>query len=231
MSGHSHFATIKRKKEATDKKRGQVFARISQVIALAAKQGGKVLENNPKLKNAIEEAKKINAPKSLIDKAIQKGAGELAGSKIESFLFEAMGPENSIFLIEGITDNKNRTLGEIKKILQDNKGKLVTEGSVKWQFEQKGIIFIKIKNKEEQELEAIEVGAENIEEADGFLKIYTKMNELEDVKKHFDKEIESSKIEWVAKEKIEVNNLKEIESLAEALFDNDDIQEVYSNLK
>ncbi|MDD5606763.1 MAG: YebC/PmpR family DNA-binding transcriptional regulator [Candidatus Pacebacteria bacterium] len=227
MSGHSHFSTIKRKKEAEDKKRGQIFSKMTQVIALAAKEG-KNPEANVKLKNAIEEAKRVNLPKSLVEKAIQKGSGELGGEKLESFLFEAYGPGNISLLIEGITDNKKRALGEIKKILTENRGKLVAEGAIKWQFEKKGVILLKPENKEQAELITIDSGAENFEWQEDVLKIYTKVEKLETVKKNLDQKIEESFIAWVAKEKIQA---EDITKLIESLLDNNDVQKVYSNLK
>ncbi len=233
MSGHSHFSTIKRKKEVEDKKRSQNFSKMTRLISLAVKEGGQNEESNYKLKNAIEEAKKLNVPKALIEKAIQKGSGELAGEKLESFIFEAYGPGNVSLIIEGITDNKKRSLAEIKKLLNDNKGKMIAEGAIKWQFDQKGIILIKAENKEEAELKAIESGAENFEWDDDFLKIYTKIEDLEKVKNNLNQDIENSFIGWIAKEQIEVpqNIKKDLEKLFDNLIDHDDIQEVYSNLK
>ncbi len=234
MSGHSHFSTIKRKKEITDKKRGQVFSKITRLISLAVKEGGGNIEANPKLKNAIEEGKKVNLPKALVEKAIQKGSGELSSDKLESFLIEAYGPENVAIIIEGITDNKNRSLSGIKKILNDNNGKMVTEGAIKWQFEQKGVIIIPlIKDLEDFELKIIELGIEDFQKQDNFLIIYTKTEDLEKIKKNIDREIEDSFISWIAKEKIEVSEKikKNIENLFELLSDHDDVQQIYSNLK
>ncbi len=232
MSGHSHFSTIKRKKEVTDKKRSQIFSKMTQVIALAAKDGGSSPETNSKLKNAIEDAKKLNLPKALIEKAIQKGSGKLDSGKIESFLFEAHALNNVVLLIEGITDNKNRSLGEIKKTLTNNNAKLVTEGAVRWQFEQKGIIIIENQqDKEETELEIIDSGAENFEWQEDILTVYTKVEDLEKVKEKINTNIDTAFLGWVAKERININGQEKIENLIEELLENDSVQKVYSNLK
>ncbi len=233
MSGHSHFATIKRKKEVTDKKRGQIFSKITRLIALAARERGGNPDANHRLKNAIEEGKKVNLPKDLIEKAIQKGVGDLSGEKLESFIFEAYGPGNISLIIEGITDNKNRALGEVKNILNKNKGKIVSEGAIKWQFSRKGILLIKDDESEELELKIIESGAENFEREDGFLRVYTRPEELEKVKQNINQEVESASIEWVAKEEMALDEKKrnDAENLFESLLESNDVQQVYSNLK
>ena len=137
MSGHSHFKSIKRVKEAGDKKRGQIFSKMAKAISVAAKEGGPNPEANPKLKAAIEIAKNVNIPKDNIERAVLRGSGKLEGEKLEEVLFEAYGPEGIAIIIEGITDNKNRALGEIKQALSQNGGKLVGSGGVRWMFERK----------------------------------------------------------------------------------------------
>ncbi len=234
MSGHSHWASIKHKKGAADEKRGKVFSKISRMISVAAKQGGGDPEANSKLRLAVEQAKQANMPKDNIERAIKKGTGELEGEKLEQVVFEAYGPGKTAIIIEGITDNKNRTLSEIKQILNQNKGKLANEGSVKWLFERKGSIIINKENKEELELIVIEAGAEDINEHDEFLEIYTKPEDLEKVKKNLEEKgikPESVSLDWVAKENIEVKEKEACEKLFEALDDNDAVQNIYSNLK
>jgi len=166
MSGHSHAKTVKRVKEAEDKKRGKAFSKMARVIILAAKERGSDPGSNYKLKMAIDQAKQINMPKENIERAIKKGTGELKGEKLEQFVFEAYGPAKTAIIIEGITDNKNRSLSEIKQILNQYNGKLAGTGSVKWLFERKGTITVdneqKTINKEDVELTAIEAGAEDI---------------------------------------------------------------------
>jgi YebC/PmpR family DNA-binding regulatory protein len=251
MSGHSHFASIKHKKGKADEARGKAFSKMARVISIVAKEGGGSPDSNYKLRMIIEQAKEINMPKENVERAIKKGTGELAGEKLESFVFEAYGPEGIALIIEGITDNKNRTLGDIKKILTQYNGKLAGEGSVKWMFERKGAIIINsqfpipldtkgtprraaFQKKEELELLVIEAGAEDIYWYDDSLEVYTKPEDLEKVKKNLEAKeikIESSSLDWVAKEKVEAKNKEFCEKLFEALDENDDIQNIYSNLK
>jgi YebC/PmpR family DNA-binding regulatory protein len=237
MSGHSHFATIKHKKGVADEKRGKAFSKMARVISVAAKEGGGDPDSNYKLRMVIDQARGINMPKDNIERAIKKGTGELAGEKLEAVTFEAYGPGKIAIIIEGITDNKNRTLGEVKQILIKYNGKLAGEGSVRWMFERKGAIIIdgSQKPKEELELIAIDAGAEDIlEHDDGFIDIYTKPEDLEKVKKNLEEKeikIESSSLDWVAKEKVTTENKESCEKLFEALDDNDAVQDIYSNLK
>ena len=134
MSGHSHFKTIKYKKGAADAKRSNLFSKMSREIIIAAKEGGDV-NFNSKLRIAVERAKEYNMPKENIERSIKKGTGQLPGEILESIILEAYGPGGTAIIIEGITDNKNRALGEIKKILIQNNSKLVGEGGVRWMFE------------------------------------------------------------------------------------------------
>lgn len=137
MSGHSHARTVKHKKDIEDKKRGKIFSKISRLIILAVKEKGKDPEINPQLRLAIEKAKEFNVPKDNVEKAIKRGAGELEGEKLEEFIYEAYGPAGTALIIEGITDNKNRTLSEIKNTLAKHEGKLAQAGNVKYLFEKK----------------------------------------------------------------------------------------------
>ncbi len=233
MSGHSHWATIKHKKGAEDEKRGKIFSKMARIISITAKEGGNP-EMNSKLRQAIEEARKVNMPKDNIERAIKKGTGEIKGDQLEEIAYEALGPENINLIIEIITDNKNRTLGEIKQILQKHNYKIADEGSVRWAFEKKGLLVIKIENnKEALELKAIEAGAEEIEEIDNFLEIQTRPEELDQEKKTLDVDTETSTLIWQAKEEIDVSQKVKIslEKLFEDLNDNDAIQEIYSNLR
>jgi YebC/PmpR family DNA-binding regulatory protein len=241
MSGHSHWKSIKRVKEAEDKKRGQIFSKLSRQISVAVKEKGGDPEMNPKLRLAIEEARSFNMPKDNIERAIKRGSGELEGARLESVLFEAYGPGGIAIIIEGITDNKNRTLGEIKQIFNQNNGKLADSGSVKWMFKRKGCLEIQSKKYEEKkredlELLAIEAGAEDIYWHNSVLDVYTKPEELEKVKKNLEEkgiQIESAALDWVAKEQVELDNKDKeaCQKLFEALDENEAVQEIYSNLK
>jgi len=173
-------------------------------------------------------------PKDNIERAVKKGTGELVGEKLEEVILEAYGPNKIAIILECITDNKNRTLGEVKKILSQYNGKLADEGSVQWLFDKLGEISIETDDKERVELEAIEAGAKDIEWEDNIVYIYTDLADLDKAKKHLESkgfEINSSSPSWIAKDKIEVGNLEPIEKLFNALDDNDDIQNIYSNIQ
>ncbi len=245
MSGHSHAKTIKHQKNITDQKRGQMFSKMARVISVAVKEGGPNPETNAKLRVAIEEAKKINMPKENVERAVKQATGGAGGTNLEEVIFEAYGPGGIAIIIEGITDNKNRTLGEIKQILSQNGGKLVGEGSVQWMFGRKGCITIdaqfsisnsQIKNKEELEMMAIEAGAEDIYWHEELLDVYTKIEDLEKVKKSLEErgvKVESASLDWVAKEQIGLNEKQKesCQKLFESLDELDGVQEIYSNLK
>ncbi len=243
MSGHSHFKSIKHQKDIADAKRGKIFSKMARVITIAAKEKGGDPEANAKLKIAIEQAKSFNMPRENIDRAIQKGTGALAGENLEEVIFEAYGPGGIAIIIEGIADNKNRALGDIKQILNQFNGKLAGEGSVRWMFERKGVITIdlksqapNLKNKEELEMEAIEAGAEDILWDNDIFDIYTKVENLETIKKTLEAKglkIDSVKPAWIAKETIEISEREKesCQKLFEALDENDTVQDIYSNLR
>lgn len=240
MSGHSHAKTIMATKTANDAKKGKIYSKYGRLITIAVKDGGGSgdPEKNSKLKNVIEQAKNMNMPKENIERAIKKGTGELAGEILEEVSFEGFGPGGIAIIIDGITDNKNRTLGEIKTILNTNNGKLAGEGAVRWMFERKGTITINGEGKAKDELEllTIEIGAEDVFWRDNLLALYTKPEDLEKIKKGLEEKqikIESASLEWVAKEEIEVSDKEKEASqrLFEALDESDDVNDIYSNLK
>ncbi|MDO8436478.1 MAG: YebC/PmpR family DNA-binding transcriptional regulator [bacterium] len=238
MSGHSHAKTVKHQKEATDAKRGKLFSKIAQQILIAAKEKGGDQNTNSALRMVIEKAKEYNMPKENIERAIKKGTGELAGESLESIIVEAYGPGGIAIIIEGIADNKNRALGEIKQTLSQYGGKIANEGSVRWMFDRKGCITLRITNKPKEELElmAIEAGAEDICWHENVLDIYTKPDELERTKKLLEEKgikIESASLDWTAKEEISVDEkTKETcQKLFEDLDELDSVQEIYCNIK
>ncbi|HPD19815.1 MAG TPA: YebC/PmpR family DNA-binding transcriptional regulator [Candidatus Pacearchaeota archaeon] len=237
MSGHSHWHSIKFKKGVADAKKSKIFSKLAREISIAARESGADLTFNPKLRTVVDKAKAVNMTSESIDRAIKKGAGELGGANFEEFTFETYGPGNTALIVEGITDNKNRSLGELKIILNQNGGKMVAEGAIRWMFEKKGVIYINketLKEKEEAELLAIESGAENFEWQEDGLIVYTKPEDLERIKNFFrdnNIEIESGDLEWVAKETIELSpDLKEKnQKLFDALDEHDDVQNIYTN--
>lgn len=238
MSGHSHFKTIKAQKELADAKRGKIFSKLGRVITIAANEKGPDPLTNSKLKTAIEQAKQFNMPRENIERAIKKGAGDLTGENLEEIFIEGFGPGGIALIIEGITDNKNRTLGEIKGILGEHDGKMAGEGAVRWMFDRKGRLYISAEGtpKEALELIAIEAGADDIRWDDSVLEVYTKPENLDAVKKTLEEKhanIESAGLIWIEKESILVNpaEREKIQTLFEALEDNDAIQDIYSNVK
>ncbi|MDD2274278.1 MAG: YebC/PmpR family DNA-binding transcriptional regulator [Candidatus Pacebacteria bacterium] len=231
MSGHSHFHNIKLKKGAEDAKRSKLFSKLSKEISVAVKDGGTDVAFNPKLRSIVDKAKGLNMPNDSIDKAIKRGSGELEGVTFEEFLMEAYGPDNMALLIEGITDNKNRSINEIKLIISQKGGKMVNEGAIKWMFERRGVIGItEIQSKEDAELLVIEAGAEDILWEEDNLIVYTKPEEMEQVKKELESfKIDFANLEWVAKEKISVDE-ERCNSFIEAIEDHDDVSNVYTNI-
>jgi YebC/PmpR family DNA-binding regulatory protein len=248
MSGHSHSKKIKHEKDATDAQRSNVFSKLAKEISIAAKQGTDPAINS-RLRVAMERARSFNMPKDNVERAVKRATGEGGQNvQLEEMLLEAYGPGGIAILIFVITDNKNRTLSEIKQILSTHQGKLGEGGAVRWMFEQKGVLTIPQsspfegsrvagqKSKEELELLAIEAGAEDIFwNEDGSLDIYTKPTELENVKKKLEEQgipLGSTSLDWVAKDVVEAaQNVKEAsQKLFDALDENEDVQDVYSNL-
>lgn len=239
MSGHSHFKTVMHKKGAEDQKRGKIFSKLARMISVAAREGANP-ETNTKLRQALEEAKSFNLPRGNIERAIKKGTGELGEEKLEEINYEAFGPGGIAVIIEGITDNKNRTLSEIKQILKKYGGKLAESGSVRWLFERKGVITLSVitQDREDLELKAIEAGAEDIylHKTEDILDVYTKPEELEKIKKNLETQgfkIESTSLDWVSREQVEIpeEEKEKCEKFFEELSENDAVQDIYSNLK
>lgn len=238
MSGHSHFKTIKATKDANDAKRGKIFSKITRVIALAVKEKGKDITTNTALRAAIEKAKEFNMPKENIERAIKKGSGDLTGENLEELSVEGFGAGGIAIIIEGITDNKNRTIGEIKSTFGQFNGKMAGEGSVRWMFDKRGLVMVGCENKQKEECEmlAIEAGAEDIRPRDNGLEIYVSPENLDKTKKLLEErglKIESTSLGWVAKEEISVSDKdkEKMIKLFDALDENDAVQDIYSNLK
>ena len=243
MSGHSHWSTIKHKKQITDAKRGKSFSKLSQMISVAVKEKGKDPQTNPSLRMAIEKARSFNMPKDKIENAIKRGSRELQETNLEKIIFEIYGPGNSAIIIECLSDNKNRTLGEIKQVLSQVDAKLANTGSVQWLFQRKGVIVLspyklddlKQEDKETLELKIIESGAENLKWREDTLKVYTKVEELEKVKnilKNQGLKIKSTSLDWIAKEEIDLpeKNQGKFKKLFELLNELESVQVIYSNI-
>lgn len=241
MSGHSKWSTIKRKKGVADQKRGKIFSKISKIITIAARDGGGDPSSNFKLRLAMDKARSVNMPQDNIERAIKKGTGELAGgSQIENVTYEAYGPGGIAIMIDTITDNKNRTVSELKKILSDHEGKLGGSGSVSWMFERKGVIRISefnMENRENIELLAIENDASDIKEEEKNLVINITPERLTNLKDILDKEgikVDSAEVELITKNPVKIEDkgiLGKIEKLMEVLDEHEDVNEIYSNIE
>src|SRR3989339_376118 len=236
MSGHSKWANIKHKKAKEDAKRGQTFTKIIKEITVCAKAGG-IPENNPQLRQLIEKAKEANMPGENITRAVKKGTGELPGVSYESISYEGYGPGGTALIIEALTDNKNRTVADLRHIFGRHNGNLAETGSVNWMFEKLGVIRGNANGKKEDDLfEALlDFDIQNIEFDENLVTITTAMSSLQEVTeavKNLGVKVEHSELEWVAKNNLEVSEDIEEKAFAlfEALEDNDDVQNVYSNL-
>lgn len=238
MSGHSKWAQIKRQKEATDRKKGQAFSRLSKAITLAAKEKGGDPETNFALRLALEKAKQANMPQVNVERAIKKGEGSEEGGAMEEVFYEIYGPAGAAVIAQAITDNKNRTVSEVKNILSKNNGRLGETNSVRWLFEEKGVLRVKIAKNQKEEfiLAAIEAGAEDIREEGEDIAVITKKEDFQKVKEALDKKtrVDSAAVELLAKNPLEISEpskIKQIKNFLEKLEQCEDITNLFSNLK
>ncbi len=239
MSGHNKWSQIKHRKALTDAKKGKLFSKMARLISLAARVGGGEAETNPTLRSLMDKARLLNMPIDNIERAIAKGTGKLAGAQIEEFLLEAYGPGGSALLIEGTTDNRNRSISELKFLLSEHNGKLANLGSVLYLFERQGLLTIKISpaQKDEIELLAIDKGAQDIKQPnEETLEIYTKPEDLDKIKKSLEEKnikTEEASLIWAAKNETALTDAKDkerLEKLFEALDEQEDVNEVYTNI-
>ena len=232
MSGHSKWATTRRAKEGKDAKRSGLFTKLAKAISIAARDGGDP-EMNFKLRMAIDRAKKLSLPKDNIERAIKSGTGENAGAVIEEITYEGYGPNGIALIIETITDNKNRTVGEIKHALTKHGGNMGGNGSVMWMFDRKGVIYLEDKNiNDEQELLIIDAGADDIIKDDKSVIIYTRDAELHKIKDALENnnfKISDSRLEYIPKEKAQVENQEKVLKFMDVIDDLDDVQNIYTN--
>lgn len=237
MSGHSKWHNIRVKKTAADKARGKVYTKHAKMIEIAAQRGGDP-DTNTALKNAIAEAKADSVPNANIERAIKKGSGELKGEKMEEVLYACMAPGGVACLIECLTDNTNRTLGNVKTIISKNGGAFTESASVLWMFARRGVVVAKkagAANVEELELELIDFGAENIDASDDTVTVTTDIagwTKVRDFLKGNGWEILSAGLRYVAVQKAPLPDEKAVEQLAEfvsLLEEDDDVSEVHTN--
>jgi len=236
MSGHSKWSTIKHKKGAADAKRGKTFTKVIKEITVAARIGGSDVDGNPRLRLAVQKAKEVNMPQENVTRAIKKGTGELEGIQYEETSYEGYGPGGVAIFMEVMTDNKNRTVGELRATLGKNGGNMGENGCVAWIFEQKGIITVKTSEKDEDELLELVINAsgDNMQTIDDYYEITTSVESFESVRKA----IEDANINTQSAEltripqntvNVEEKNCKSLLRLMDMLEDHDDIQKVYSN--
>ncbi|WP_320170723.1 YebC/PmpR family DNA-binding transcriptional regulator [Maridesulfovibrio sp.] len=235
MAGHSKWANIQHRKGRQDAKRGKIFTKMAKDIIIAAKGGGDPAMNAT-LRLAVAKAKAVNMPNDKIDTAIKKGTGELAGGDISEVMYEGYGPGGVAVLIEGATDNKNRTVAEVRHILGKGGGSMGEAGCVAWMFDKKGVMsFDSEKFTEDQLLEiGLEAGAEDVIAEEGSLEVHCAPEDFSAVQKAFEEAecaAESSELSFVPKNLIEVDvpTAKKLMALMEKLEDNDDVQNVYLN--
>ena len=236
MSGHSKWASIRHKKGAVDAKRGKVFSKLIKEITVAARLGGGDPEGNPRLRVAIQAAKAQNMPKDNIARAVKKGTGELAGTSYEEYNYEAYGPGGVALMMNCLTDNRNRTIADIKHIFERHGGNLGEPGCVSWIFEKKGLFVFEKNSVEEEKLLdlALEAGAEDIKDSDTQFEVLADPADFESIKKAFDDEGLSyslAEISMIPQNtvKLEGRDAERVLNLLEALEENDDISHVYAN--
>jgi len=236
MSGHSKWSTIKRKKARTDAQRGRIFTKLIREITIAARLGGGDENANPRLRAAIAAAKAANMPAENIERAVKRGTGELPGTHFEEARYEGYGPGGVALMIETLTDNKNRTVAEIRHLLSKYDGNLGASGCVSWMFERKGVIYVQAENVSEDDLvmAVLDAGAEDIRSEEGSYEIITAPEDFERVKEALQQNgipIDSAEITLYPKStvRVEGREAEKLLRLMDALEEHEDVQHVYSN--
>jgi YebC/PmpR family DNA-binding regulatory protein len=237
MAGHSKWANIKHRKAVEDARRGKLFTKLAREITVAARQGGGDPEYNFALRLAIERAKAANMPSDTIERAIKRGTGEIEGGELEEVIYEAYGPHGVALLIQVVTDNRNRTVAELRHIFNRRGGSLGETGSVMWQFDRKGAITVDADGMDPEEvaLQAIDAGAEDFELDGNLVSIYTDPADLEQVKRELESQgmhVINAELSLVPKTTLQLDAEQALQTLRlmEALEELDDVQRVYSNL-
>jgi YebC/PmpR family DNA-binding regulatory protein len=238
MSGHSKWSTIKHKKAKTDAQKGKAFSKVSREITMAAKLGGADVDMNPRLRLALQKAKEANMPNDNVKRAIEKGAGSGDDTQLEEIQFEAYAPNGVGLLINTLTDNRNRTVANVKMILNKSGASLAAKGAVSYQFSQKGFIFFEAGVSEDSVLEVVmDHDVEDIEtKDDSSIEVFTSPNELETVRKAFDEKniiYETAQLTMIPSTTVSLSEEKILKliTLIEKLEDDDDVQEVHANFE
>lgn len=237
MAGHSKWANIKHKKGAEDAKRGKIFTKLVKEIIVAARLGGGDPDANPRLRTVLEKAKQNNLPKDNIDRAIKKGTGELEGVNYEETVYEGYGPGGAAVYVESLSDNKNRTVADIRHLFSKHGGNLGENGCVSWMFDKKGWIPVNKSDAEEDVLmeAALEAGAEDIRDEDGVFEVITPPDAFEDVKAALDAAQipygDEAEVTMLPQTTVSLGgtDAEKMLKLMNALDDNDDVQRVHTN--
>lgn len=241
MAGHSKWANIKRRKARVDAQKGKIFTKLAREIIVAAREGGDDIETNFSLRLAVQKARENNMPNDNIQRAIQRGSGGLEGESYDQVNYEGYAPGGVAVLLEALTDNRNRTVAEVRHLFSRYGGSLGESGCVAWMFERKGLFIVKKEglkiSEDDLMLIALEAGAEDIKEEDDTYSIITSPELFEEVKDYLQKEkiaFESAEVTILPQNTVEIDNPDEVRrilDLMEALEDNDDIQNVYANFE
>lgn len=239
MAGHSKWANIQHRKGRQDKLRAKLFTRLGKELTIAAREAGGNPEFNPRLRLALDKAKAGNMPKDNIDRAIKKGTGELEGVEYLEITYEGYGPSGVAFVVEVVTDNKNRSASSVRSNFAKNGGNLGADGAVSWMFHKKGMLEFTAEGLDADEfmMEVLEAGAEDIKEEEGNFVVYTEFTDFAAVKDAIEKsgyEPINAEITMVPENKVDINDedtAKKVMKLYEALEDNEDVQNVYSNFE
>lgn len=236
MAGHNKWSKIKRQKAKEDQRKGKIFGKLVREITVASREGGGDPEYNPRLRLAIEKAKEAEMPQENIDKAIKRGTGELEGVDYKDVVYEGYGPGGVALVIEATTDNPNRTVQDIRHALDTHGGNLGTDGSVAWQFERKGQIFVSARRYTEDSVlqAALEVGADDVSRLDDEFVVTTGVQEFHDVQQDLTEagvESEDAELAWIPRTTVPVDETvsRTLLRLLDDLNDLDDVQDVYAN--
>ncbi len=237
MSGHSKWSTIKHKKAAMDAKRGKLFTRLAREITIAAREGGGNPEVNLRLRLAIDKAKAANMPKDNIERAIKRGTGELKGEALEEILYEAYAPHGVALMIQVLTDNRNRSVAEVRRVLTRQGGTMAEAGAVAWQFERKGYIAISPNGGDPEAVfeAAVEAGAEDVIISDDMIEVFALPEDFQQVRQALEDlgvKFETAELSLVPKNTLQLGEEETLKVMGviTALEELDDVQQVYSNL-
>jgi len=239
MAGHSKWSNIKHKKEKTDAQRGKIFTKLGREIAVAVKEGGSDPESNSRLRDAIAKARAANMPNDNIQRSIKRASGELGSVTYDEVIYEGYGPNGVAVIVEALTDNRNRTASEIRHIFDRSGGSLGATGCVAWMFDRKGVIIVENNDDLDEEaliMDALEAGAEDVEDSDEIIEIFTDPSSFSSVRDALEEggyKFLSAGVEMVAQNTVKLSQEEaaSVEAMIEKLEENDDAQNVFHNLE